>query len=108
MELRSITSLKQMAIKGHSGVEKRIDLIQRLLFEGRIWVNANKCPNIMEMFSAIKRNAKGKLSTTSVFKHAFDAISYYIAVKCWLEMKKQPRIMTNREAEEARVIVTSL
>jgi hypothetical protein len=108
VELRSITSLKQMAIKGHSGVEKRIDLIQRLLFEGRIWVNANKCPNIMEMFSAIKRNAKGKLSTTSVFKHAFDAISYYIAVKCWLEMKKQPRIMTNREAEEARVIVTSL
>lgn len=106
IELRSITSFPQLKIKGHGGVERRIELIQRLLFENRIWVNKNKCPSICEMFASIKRGSNGKLSSTNIFKHAFDAISYYIAVKSFLDMKRTPRIETNKERSGAGLIVT--
>lgn len=108
IELESIIDHQaRKGMKGHGAVEKRISLIQRLLFENRILINRKQCPNIAEMFSSIRRSGNGKLSATNIFKHAFDAVSYYIAVKCWLEMIQAPRMKTNRDADR-RIIVTTL
>lgn len=105
VELRSILMIPHIKIKGHNGVEKGIDLIQRMLFENRIWINAAKCPNVAEMLSSIKRGRNGKLSSTNIFKHVMDAIRYYTSWKCWEEIRRSPRIPTN---EERRIVVTSL
>lgn len=90
IDLQSITE-RYRGAKGHGSVEKRIAMMQRLLFEERIWVNSNRCPQISEMFSSLKRGQNGKLSTTNIFKHAFDAVSYYCTMKVWEEMMMVPR-----------------
>ena len=104
--IERVPSFHGQSIKGHGAVERRISMMQKLLFENRILVNAVKCPNTVEMLTSIRRNAAGKLSTTNIFKHIFDAISYYIAFKCWLEMVRVPRIQTNKE--RGGIVVTSL
>lgn len=100
IELRAV-------IKGAGSVERRIDIVQRLLFEGRIWIGRVKCPALLDMFSAMKRNKQAKLATTNIFKHAFDSFSYPVSHECWSEMQRAtPR---NRTAnEERRILVTSL
>lgn len=107
VELESIIDRHgRKGMKGHGAVEKRIDLIQRLLFENRLLVNRNKCPQITEMFASIRRGSNGKLSATNIFKHAFDAVSYYISVKCWNEMMRTPRNRTNREPRRGIIVTT--
>lgn len=106
IELKSVLMIPHIKIKGHGGVDKGIDLIERMLFENRLWVNDSKCPVIAEMFSAIKRGKNGKLSTTNIHKHLLDPIRYYASWKCWEEIRRSPRIPTNKES--ARIVVTSL
>lgn len=110
VELESITDkfsgIKGHAIKGSGGVEKRVDMFQKLLFENRILVNAKKCPHFVEMLSSFKRNRLGKISGSDVFKHVFDAATYYMALKCWMEMIRVPRNLTNKD--EARIVVARL
>lgn len=100
IELRAV-------IKGAGSVERRIDIVQRLLFEERIWVGRVKCPALIDMFSAMKRNKANKLGQTNIFKHAFDSFSYPVSHECWTEMTRAaPR---NRTANEsARVLMTPL
>ena len=72
--------------KTSGSVERRADLIRKLLFEDRIWVNGPRCPNIIAMFDGLKRNRRGTVDKASIYKHAFDAVSYYIVMECWTEM----------------------
>lgn len=106
VELRSILRIPEIKIKGAGGVERGIDLLQRLLFENRFWVNDARCPMTAEMFAAIKRNRKGKLSTTNIYKHIMDAIRYYCSWKLWEEIRRTPRIPTNKE--RPRIVVTTV
>jgi hypothetical protein len=106
IELRSIVAA-HLGMKGHGSVERRINLMQRLLFENRLLICAANCPQLIQMFKSIKRSRNGKLDAGSVWKHILDAASYGPAVECWFEMRKsRTRIRTNKEPD--RVIVTSL
>jgi hypothetical protein len=106
IELQSITA-RNKGMKGHGAVERRVNMVERLLFENRIAINQATCPNIVEMFGSIKRDRRGKLSTTNIFKHAFDAISYYMAMKVWEEMMKVPR-GGHRTTANSAIVVTRL
>jgi hypothetical protein len=106
VELESITG-RYKGMKGQGSVDRRIDHLQRLLFENRIIINAEKCPNVCEMLNSIKRGKNGKLNNTNIFKHALDAVTYYTSMKCWLEMIRVPRLPTNRDSEP-RVMAVSL
>lgn len=106
IELRSVAEKwLQLNIKGHGGVERGVDLITRLLFENRLWVNAAKCPNVCEMFSSISRNKNNKIATTHPMKHIFDSLRYPISFKSHVEMRRaSPRLTT----DNAKIVVTRL
>lgn len=105
IELRSITT-PYVGMKGQGSVERRINMMQRMLFENRIFISAAKCPALVQMFKSIKRNNAGKLATTNPLKHDFDAASYGPSVECFMEMKRtMPKI---RMTSDAKILVTEL
>lgn len=80
--------LLDAAARGHGSVKQRVDLFRKLLFQGRIFINNDRCPNTIAMCKGIK---KGKSSVAviqkeSKFKHIFDALTYYIASECYDEL----------------------
>lgn len=74
------------ALKKGGSVTQRINLLQKLLFENRIFVAA-RCEKVIQMFNSIKSNRHGKLDTGNIYKHALDALSYYTCMECWAEME---------------------
>lgn len=79
------------------GVEKKgqslragIDLMRRLFFEERIWLNAATCPTTINAIKAIKKG-KSELAVIargSQYKHPVDSLRYLLQVECYSELSK--------------------
>jgi len=78
------------AERGRKSVQQRVDLCRRLLFDDRLFVSNDKCPQAIAMFKSLRRG-KSEIATIargSPFKHVFDAIMYYIASECYDELQQ--------------------
>lgn len=105
IELESIVSPQRRGSKGHGAVDKSIDLVQRLLFEERIFISKSRCPNLAQMFGSIARAANGKLSPSNMQKHVLDAGRYLVMYHCWEELAREPRMRTTQDS--GRLLVTT-
>lgn len=71
------------APKENGSVEKRVNLVKRLLVKNKLFVSAN-CKQTIEMFRELRRgNKPGEFiaRTGDKYKHIFDAISYAIQME---------------------------
>lgn len=69
------------ANRAPGSVAKRVDITKRALFEGRLLISNDKCPNCIEMFKSLprSRNSVAIIPPDNRHKHAFDALSYGLA-----------------------------
>ena len=81
----------QAADRGKGSVQARIELFRKLLYDGRLFFSKTNCPAIIEMCASIKRGKRaGELiARGSVFKHAFDCVSYGITSELFDEMQSE-------------------
>lgn len=85
------------AARGKGSVQVRVDLVRKLLFGERLFVDEELCPNVAEMFKSLK---KGKtvasvIERGSRWKHVFDALSYWLVSECVDELSMSV-LNTNR------------
>lgn len=78
-------TLTPSAKKGDGSVQLRVDLLTKLLFHERIFVSA-RCVKLIEMFGAIKEGKTTAIEPGSKFKHAFDALTYWLIMELWDEL----------------------
>jgi hypothetical protein len=72
--------------KGPNSVVKRLQLTRRLLFANRLFISA-RCEQLIQTMTMLKTNAQGSLKRTGdPLRHAFDAMSYLIAMEAWSEL----------------------
>lgn len=76
--------------KPPGSVRQRIDLFRKLLFEGRIFINNDRCPATVQMCKSIKpgKSSLEPIQKGSIHKHIFDAITYYISMECSDELQR--------------------
>jgi len=76
------------AARGRNSVQNRVDLFRKLLWEDRIYLSRQYCPNAIEMVKSIRRgrNTVAPIEKGSQYKHVFDAITYCVATECYDEM----------------------
>jgi hypothetical protein len=75
--------------KGQS-VRNGIDLIRRLFWEDRLWLNAPTCPVTITAFKAIKKG-KSELAVIqkgSPHKHPIDSLRYLLQSECYEELNR--------------------
>lgn len=89
-------------------IAQRIDHMTRLLFEGRLFISAAKCPQTIEMFERIKRNSRGGIDRAVPWKHSFDALSYYCCMESWNEISASAFSHARREKFQGRIVSTRL
>lgn len=89
----------QAADRSPGTVRQRVDLVKKLLFEGRLFVSRSRCPNLIDSFQSLKAG-KGNIAIEkdSRFKHAFDAASYYLASMNQTELSYSKRLPDARPA----------
>lgn len=87
--------------KGHGSIEASVDLIQRLLFQGRLFINNARCPKTIEMFQSLPKG-KGDItvSRSSPHKHVLDSLRYPIMMSLANELQ---RAVSNVRTYEAKV-----
>jgi hypothetical protein len=79
IELQGVT-------KGPNSVVKRIQLTRRLLFANRLFISS-RCEQLIQTMTMLKTNAQGSLKRSGdPLRHAFDAMSYLIAMEAWSEL----------------------
>ncbi len=92
MEVALISQRKinLMAVqKGHGSIQASVDLIQRLLHQGRLFINNARCPKTIEMFQCLPKG-KGDIavSRTSQHKHVLDSLRYPIMMSLANELQR--------------------
>jgi len=73
-------------VKGNNSIDRRADLVQRLLHSDRLCVSRSTCPHVSAMFAGLKRNRRGNVDKASIHKHAFDALSYALSMEVYSEL----------------------
>jgi len=76
------------AERGKDSVNAGVDLLKKLLYEERLFLNAATCPRIKLMFQSIRRkkNQLTGVDKASPHKHALDALRYPIQSIAYTEM----------------------
>lgn len=76
------------ADRGPGTVAQRIGLFRKLLFEGRIRINNDKCPRTIAMCKEMRKGSgRDPIQKGSPHKHIFDAITYCIASESYDELE---------------------
>ena len=92
------------AAKNAGSVRTGLDLIRRLLWEERLFINNACCPTLITALKAAKRG-KSELSPIakgSVHKHPIDALRYLLVSECGDELDKMLMLNLRRRREEKR------
>lgn len=77
----------QEAFKGPGHVNKRSELLKKLLFMERIYISKYKCPNVINMFLNIKSDrSMAGINRVDYHKDVFDALSYCLSMECYSEL----------------------
>lgn len=95
------------AARGKGSVQVRVDFVRKLLFSERLFVDAEFCPHVAEMFKSLKKGAtvSAVIERGSKFKHIFDALSYWLVSECVDELATS---IMNQRRESKKENETSL
>ena len=95
------------AEKGPGSVAPGIDLVRRLLWEERLFVNANTCPHMIQMFKSIKRGKSeySAVDKTSQYKHVLDALRYPLQTICYSEINRKIVLGLRKKTESSLIEV---
>lgn len=98
------------AAKGRNSVQQRVDLFRRLLWEVRLFISKNNCPNVIEMIKSIKRGKTGisPIEKGSRYKHIFDALTYCMSSELVDEIAQavMKTIREERRENKARTVIS--
>lgn len=92
------------------GVEKKgqsvragIDLMRRLFWEERLWLNAGTCPTTITAIKAIKkgRSELAVMQKGSAHRHPIDSLRYLLQAECYDELMRQ-MMLNIRSRKEAK------
>jgi hypothetical protein len=77
-------------VKGNQSVQTGLDLVRRLFFEERLWINAARCPVLIDAIKGIKKpkTGLGAVARGSPHKHPIDALRYLLMAECRAELSK--------------------
>jgi len=95
------------AERGKESVNAGLDLMRKLLYEERLFINEATCPNIKLMFTAIRRK-KGQMAgvdKASPHKHALDCLRYPLQMQCYQEINASIIQNLRRKSESSLVSV---
>jgi hypothetical protein len=87
------------AVKRGGWQRRRVELLQELLRQNRLHVSAH-CKRTIEMFRGLKVNASkvsGYILPGQTEKHAFDSLSYALAMYCVVEMDREAPLPRRRK-----------
>jgi len=100
--------LLQEAFKGPGHVQKRSELLKRLLFMERLFISKYKCPNVINMFLNIKPDKNmGGINRLDYHKDVFDALSYCLSMECYTEMHlNMTNINVGPEIKDRKIFTT--
>lgn len=96
------------AARGRGSVESGVDLMRRLFWEDRFFINRARCPHAIQTFKSIRKGkANQVIAKGDRHKHSLDSWRYIVQTECADELRR--KVMSNlkkqREAEsEASVI----
>ncbi len=96
--------LERGPVKKSGSVQIRVNILQKLLFQDRIFVSS-KCVRLIEMFNNLKKGKKAAVDPGSQYKHVFDALTYFICMICQKEMMEMALLATSRREEQPRRII---
>ena len=89
----------QGVARKHGSVHFRVDLLRKLLHQGRIFFNNDRCPMCIQMLQSLRPGKDGAaVDKKSQHKHVFDALTYALSALCFEELQKaiNQDINTNR------------
>lgn len=67
----------------------RVDLVRKLLFQDRLFINNDKCPMLIQSMQSLKKGkGSAAIDRQSDYKHAFDALTYALSALCYDELQK--------------------
>lgn len=99
------------AQKGRGSVAQRVDLFRKMLWEERVFLSRSRCPHCIEMIKSIRRGktAVAAIELGSIWKHAFDALTYWIASEAWDEINQAVIArLARRPGGESRLVQVGL
>ena len=105
-ELSGVRKIKLLGAEKKGGsVRAGIDLMRRLMWEERLWLNAATCPITINAIKAIKRG-KSELAVMqkgSPHKHPIDSLRYALQEECYDELTRQIMLnIRNRRMEHRK------
>jgi hypothetical protein len=78
--------------KGDGTVKQRIDLTRLLLFQDRLFVSRDNCPELVRSLQALEKGRNTQpVNRSSRYKHAWDALTYGVSSLCYDEMAADVR-----------------
>lgn len=78
--------------KADGTVRQRIDLTRRLLFQDRLFISRDYCPETVKSLQALETGKNTQpVNRSSRYKHAWDAMTYAISSLCFDEMSADVR-----------------
>ena len=81
-----------------------IDLLRRLLWEERIWINNATCPVTIAAFKGIKRGKSDMavIQKGTPHKHPIDAFRYLVQSECYDELERAVFLNFRKRKREIR------
>jgi len=95
------------AERSPGSVRAGVDLMRRLLWEDRLFLNRARCPICINAIKSVKRG-KSELAVIqkgSPHKHPIDAMRYVLQSECYFELNKQVFMNVRKKRESAIVSV---
>jgi hypothetical protein len=100
------------ADRGPGSIQQRINLLRKLLFEGRIFFNNDKCPRAIAMCREMRagKSSLQPIQKGSPHKHVFDAIMYCIASEAYDELENAiyERVRTSERLDDDSLITVPI
>lgn len=96
--------LERGPVKKRGSVQIRVNLLQKLLFQDRLFISS-KCVRLIEMLNNIQKGKKAAIDPGSPYKHVFDALTYYICMICVKEMQEMAVLATAKRDKQPRKII---
>lgn len=102
-----VIELERGPVKKRGSVQQRVNLVRKLLFHNRIFVSS-KCVRTIEMLNNLKKGRMMAIDPQSPYKHAFDSLTYVIAMECMDELERHVQQMAFATAKTSSLVVIPL
>ncbi len=95
--------LRRGPVKKSGSVQQRVDLVRKLLYYDRLLISS-RCVKTIEMVNNIKKGRLLAIDSTSIYKHAFDSLTYLLSFWCYDEMQRDLVARTTKNKPTAGLV----